>query len=325
MWYSEISGTFKIKLKLKNSILAIAIPTFNRPDILNENIRSMLPEIEKFSIPVYISDDSTNDETKTISENLKKDYANIFYYRNSPGLGHDRNCIRTLSIPSEDYVWYLGDSVAINSGGLRRILEIISKQSFEFICVNVLKRVDITDRIFIDGNELLINLGWHLTLTGATVYSKNVLNSINKLDIGKCHNFPQTAIIFERFAIENCRLFWLNEPFLVCSIRKESYWKKNVFEVFLNDWNVFISSLPSTYSHENKIKAIRMHSNKTGIFSLYSFLSYRYNGIFDYNVFKYFCRLIRKSSNVNLLLVLMISFFPKSVIGFFRNIFKKNF
>jgi len=299
---------------LKNNKLAIAIPTFNRPDILNENIRLMLPEIIEFSIPVYISDDSTDDETKTMSEILQKDYENIFYYKNSPGLGHDRNCIKTLSLPTEEYIWYLGDSFAINSGGLNRVLNIINSQVVDFISVNARGRANINDRIFLDGNELLISLGWHLTLSGTTIYSKNVLNRIKKLDLGRCRNFPHTAIIFD----------WLNDYIISCNSRKQSYWKKNVFEVFLTDWNVLISNLPSSYTNENKLVAIKMHSEKTRIFSLYSFLSYRFNDIFDFQVFKRFSGLIRKSSSVNLWLVFLISIFPKKCLGYFRNRFKLN-
>jgi len=280
----------------------------------------MLPEIKEYSIPVYISDDSTNDKTKTILESLKRDYEYIYYYRNTPGLGHDRNCIRTLSIPSEDYVWYLGDSFAIKTGGLRKIMDIISTQSVDFIGVNALKRADINDRIFSDGNELLNDLGWHLTLTGATVYSKSVLSAINKLDLGKCKNFPQTVIIFERFAICKNELFWLNEHIIYCNSSKKSYWRKDIFNVFLKDWSDVILNLPSFYPDKNKQMAIKNHSDKTGIFDLYSFLSYRKEGYFNFRVFKRYFGLLRKNSDVNIYFLFVISLFPKSVLRFFRSI-----
>lgn len=310
---------------MKNRKLAIAIPTFNRPDILNENIRLMLPEIIEFSIPVYISDDSTNDETKTVSEILRKDYENIFYFRNYPGLGHDLNCIKTLKLPAEEYVWYLGDSFAINSGGIRRVLNVISYQVVDLISVNVKGRANINDRIFTEGNELLINLGWHLTLTGTTIYSRNVLARIEELELKKCRNFPQTAIIFQEFDFRNYKLYWLNDYIISCNSRKQSYWKKSVFEVFLNDWNVFISNLPPYYTNENKLIAIKKHSEKTGIFSLYSFLSYRFNGIFDFQTYKRYSDLIRKSSSVNLGLVFIISIFPRKCLGYFRKRLKINY
>jgi len=47
---------------MKNKRLSIAISSYNRSEILKENLLLMLDEIKEFSIPIYISDDSTNDD-----------------------------------------------------------------------------------------------------------------------------------------------------------------------------------------------------------------------------------------------------------------------
>src|SRR5882762_10025745 len=155
---------------MKNSTLAIAIPTYNRPDILRESLLSILDDVKKFSISIYISDDSENNYTRIMIANLKKEYANIFYFQNNPGLGHDKNCIKTLSLPNEDYIWYLNDSAVVLNGALNKLMSIISDRDFDFISVNAQgRKLNIEDRIFDNGNELLINLGWHLSQTGATI------------------------------------------------------------------------------------------------------------------------------------------------------------
>lgn len=302
---------------MKNKNLAIAIPTYNRAEILNENILAMLNEIEQFSIPVYISDDSTNEATESIVADLKKQYEFIYYHKNSPGLGHDLNCIRTLSLPSEEYIWYLGDSYIIKPGGLGKVLDVVLSKDFDFISVNVDVRKGINDRIFENGNELLINLGWHLILTSATIYSKRALKLLNRLDLKKCKNFPQTAIIFEQFAMGAHKLCWLDQQILYCNSRKQSYWKKDVFNVFLNDLDSFVSNLPPFYTERNKQIAIKMHADKTGIFSWYSFLSYRSKGIFDFRVLKSFYKLIRNSCNVSPVLLFIIALIPKIFLRFF--------
>jgi len=106
---------------MKNKKLAIAIPTYNRASIVKENILLMLNEIKRYSIPLYISDDSNNEETKLVVVDLKKEYDYIYYYKNQPGLGHDKNCIRTLALPNEEYIWYLGDSIIIEDGGIKNV------------------------------------------------------------------------------------------------------------------------------------------------------------------------------------------------------------
>ena len=49
-----------------NSQLSISIPTFNRPKILESNLNILIPQAETYSVPIYISDDSSNNETKMI-------------------------------------------------------------------------------------------------------------------------------------------------------------------------------------------------------------------------------------------------------------------
>jgi len=49
---------------MHNKRLAIAIPTYNRCEILREDLLLILPEIIEHSIAVYISDDSSNDDTR---------------------------------------------------------------------------------------------------------------------------------------------------------------------------------------------------------------------------------------------------------------------
>ena len=69
---------------MTNKRLSIAIPSFNRADILKSNILMMLPEIKKFSIQIFISDDSNNDETQNMINEIQVEYESIFYSRNAP-------------------------------------------------------------------------------------------------------------------------------------------------------------------------------------------------------------------------------------------------
>lgn len=295
--------------------LAIAIPTYNRSEMLKENLLLMLVEIKEFSIPVYISDDSTNNLTEIVVDDLKKIYKYIYYYKNCPGIGHDKNCIRTLGLAGEDYIWYIGDSMLIKPNGIRKVLEIIENDYYDFISVNAVSRkLNIPDRIFEKGNELLVDLAWHLTLTGATIYSKKIMDSLENIDLNKCKNFPQTSLVFEKFANSNCKLFWLNDKIIYTNKNKKSYWGKVVFEVFLYDWSFFISNLPVFYSNINKKYTIKKHSEKVDLFTLKKFLKYRSTGIFSLHKLLQYFKLIRFNSNVNIVLLFLISIINKNVI-----------
>jgi len=308
---------------MKSKRLSIAIPTYNRSEILKEDLLLMMDEIKEFSIPIYISDDSTNDNTEKVFFDLKKEYEYIYYYKNKPSLGHDKNCIATLNLPSEDYVWYLGDSIIIKKGGIKEVFRIINMQKYDFISINADGRnLNIREKVFEDGNELLVDLGWHLTMTGTTIYSKNILMNLKSLDLTKCKNFPQIAIIFKEFSKEGKKLYWLNDKIVYGNKLKRCYWRNNVFKVFLYDWNYFILNLPEYYNSENKLITIKKHSDVTGLFSLLNFASYRADGVFSLKVLTQYFKLIRNNSNVNILILFIIALIPQSLFKLLKKMYK---
>lgn len=309
-------------MQMKNKKLAIAIPTYNRASILKENIVLMLEEISMYAIPIYISDDSIDDETKSMIDEVKKEYEHIYYYKNTPGLGHDKNCLRTLALPTEDYIWYLGDSIIIKPGGIKKVLDVVENGNPDFVSVNVENRnLDLTSRIYNEGNELLVAIGWHLTMSGATIYANKINELLGRLDLVKCKNFPQTALIFEGFAQGNSELYWINDKIVYSNKNKKSYWSSAIFEVFLKDWDFFISNLPLFYLDRNKKLTIKKHSEKTGMFTFLSFLDYRSKGVYSFQVFRKYFKEIQFNSKVNVLLLLLISITPKGLLLFFKSLF----
>jgi len=299
---------------MKNKNLAIAIPTYNRAEILKENILLMLHDIRIYSIPIYISDDSTNDQTERIIDDLIKEYEYIYYTKNSMSLGHDQNCIRTLNLPSEEYVWYLGDSIIIKPLAIKKILDEINKTKYDFISVNGDNRdLAIKNKLYTDGRELMTDLCWHLTMTGATIYSQKAIKKSTNFEVEKFKNFPQTAVIFKNFAEGQNILCWINEKLIEGNKNKQSYWIQNVFEVFLYDWFNFINNLPEYYN-KVKFETIRSHSKNTGLFSISNFIFFRLIGIYDLKTYNKYSKFLKKCCNINIPLVILISVTPKSFI-----------
>jgi len=204
-------------------------------------------------------------------------------------------------------------------------LSIIDIQECDFISVNSEEQnLYITDRTYYDGNKLLVDLGWHLTMTGVTIYSKNALANLKSLDLIKYRNFPQIGIIFEGFLKGGKKLFWLNDKIIYGNKLKKSYWRSNVFDVFLYDWDHAVSNLPEYYSSESKFVAVKKHSEKTELFTLLSFCKYRADGVFDFKVLTQYFRLIRENSSVNVLILFIIALTPRILFRFLRSIYKKN-
>ena len=95
---------------------------------------------------------------------------------------------------------------------------------------------------------------------------------------------------------------------------KESYWQKNIFETFIDDFSRVVFYLPPEYSNHLKSKVIPIHSNRARIFDLKSLLVLRTEGIFDFKKFKKYYKTFRNNSRTNLFLIFIISVIPTSIL-----------
>lgn len=293
---------------MKNKKLAISIPTYNRAEILKYNLLQIVDELIEFDIPVYISDDSTNEETRAVIDDLKAKYHYFYYRKNEVRFGHDLNCLNTILFPDEEYVWYMGDSMIIKKGSIKRVLDSIKTETFDFIACNADGRnLDAESKLFTDGTELFANLCWHLTMTGATIYNKKRLFDLTKFDTTKFKNFPQTAIIFEQFALKKSNLLWINERLIFNNPSKNSYWASQVFEVFIDDFKSFLYHLPDCYSIKSKDKVLVQHSVQSGVFNYHSFVVYRIGGYYNNKIFRKYRNDFKKFTSTNSILLQFLS------------------
>lgn len=298
---------------MRNKKLAIAIPAYNRSDILKENLLYMMEDIKKYNIPIYVSDDSTDDKTELLIKELKKEYEFLYYHKNSPSLGHDENCFATLKLPSEKYIWYLGDSMIIEKNAISIVLGLIERNRYDFIVVSRgSKKVKLPSREYLNAKEVFSKLSWHLTLTGATVYKKEIIENLKISNIYK--NFPQTAIILSAIC-EKFNLYYEDKVIVFSNKNKLSYWNSSVFEVFAKDWSEFIYSLPDFYTQGEKEKVIKSHSTYTGIFSIRSIIAYRIAGYFTMKTYIRYYKYLKVASHVNMIFIMFVAITPVPILN----------
>jgi len=297
-----------------NNKLSIFIPTYNRPSILKSNLVNIISQAREYDIPVHISDDSDNEETKKIIEEYMKKYNFLHYSQNIPSLGHDRNIVSCLSNKESEYIWLMGDSMSISDNAIKIILDIIELESPNIISCGAENRsIEIDSSHIYDKDYILEKFGWHNTLTGTTIYSKNALNFVHDLDLLECKNFPQISIIFKALN-KKCSFYWEKKTLIYAHKDKESYWQNNIFETFIDDFSRAVFYLPPEYSNHLKSKVIPIHSKRAKIFDLKSLLVLRTEGIFDFKKFKKYYKTFKNNSRTNLLLILVISIIPKSIL-----------
>jgi abequosyltransferase len=311
-------------------MLDIVIPTYNRSNFLKYLLKDIFSICKELSITIHILDDSTDNKTELYCKDSVLKGFPIKYKRNQPSLGHDKNLISALKCSNADYVWLYGDSIIVDESAIKEIHSLCVNNEHDIISMNAFRpNLDIISGKYDDSEFILKELGWHLTLTGATVYSRNVVDSMDKYDLEKFRNFPQFSLIFH-FLAEKSNFYWVNQKILASHPSKKSYWLNDVFSVFLMDWWHAIISLPNTYSFDVKFDAWKNHSLKTNLFTIKILLNMRYNGVYNYTEYLTYRNYLYSHSKLNRFSLFFLSIFPVIFLSFgftareyFRKLFQK--
>ena len=302
--------------------LAIAIPTFNRPEQINSVLYSIVNQASSMPVSIYIFDDSDNQSTKNLYDSHWASYSFIKYIKNEAILGHDDNILKCLSFPLEDYVWIVADSRRLIDGMLQYVYSMLTQHDPEICCVNIKKNQRISSKTSLFKSKaqdvhdfLLETFGWHTVLTGISIYSRSARSTLLKnLKVKfSFKNFPQLLAIFGSVA-NGGSFLWCQKECVEQLDRGQSYWRKDVIRVFLEDLPNAINNLPAAFSTTAKKKAFREHTKRKKILALSSLALYRVEGIFNLSELKSNWRLIRLNAGAKTPIIALICCLPVSLL-----------
>lgn len=120
---------------VKSDLLGFCIPTYNRMAYLSKCIDSILREVATYDIPIYISDNASEDGTESYIMELSHTYENIIYKRNLSNLGQYTNILNVIRMARSDYIWILGDDDTIKTGSVTKVIESLVK-GVDYLVVN---------------------------------------------------------------------------------------------------------------------------------------------------------------------------------------------
>ena len=270
-----------------NPLLAICIPTYNRDYMLDKMLEQLCPICKDLEVPIYISDNCSPDKTQTVIKKYQTEYMLINYFQKE-NIGGDRNFEYLLKHVPAQYKWLVSDSTVIMKEELVALLDILKHDSYDFVVIGWKNRTEYLPerKLYTDANNLLEELGWHMTQVSSLIYNDDVIPDLNFVRYYDTY-FLQTGIIFEYIVYKStfkCLLFntiklqGINMP-------KRSHWKSLALEYFCKKWLVFVMSLPGFYRYEAKKQCIMMHGLRSRLFSKKTLLVFRANNIL--NISKY--------------------------------------
>ncbi|WP_446043443.1 glycosyltransferase family 2 protein [Vibrio campbellii] len=297
-------------MEMMKNQLEIVIPTYNRAEILKRNLNAIESEVIKYNVRLLISDDSDNDDVlQVVNNSCVREH--ITFIKNKPSLGHDANCVSALSKSQSEYVWYLGDSLELKTGAISKIIEFIQCNEVDLLILRRsnknLKKIDV--RLF---DKEKIDIIWHLTLSGASIYRNQIMKKYLPYAINN-KNFPQAYISCKVLEASNNIYYLGSVTLLPSSLKKQSYWKSNLLEVFGYDWSSLINSL-SGLSRSEKKRVKRSHSKNTGIFGLRKIFEYHCDRSLTLKSVYQNKSIVAEVSHINIAIIFLVLMFPRVLI-----------
>lgn len=116
--------------------LAICIPTYKRPKMLQRCIESAFISAKGVPLKIFISDDSVSEINSEVIRDLQEKFKEIYWHRNEANLGIDLNIQKALSISDCDYNWIIGEDDLFLPEAIFQIFNKIQNKSYPFIYSN---------------------------------------------------------------------------------------------------------------------------------------------------------------------------------------------
>ena len=174
-----------------NTRLGVCIPTYKRPDQLQQCVRSVIAAASPFAVPIFIADDAADATNAAAVQALQAQYPHIVYARNPKNLGIDRNILHCVDLCPCDYAWLLGEDDRMLPDAVSAALAVLNADAPAFLAVNyssvneevslVVKEtlMDIREDGDVSADEFLRRESPAIGFIGACVVSKTLWESVD--------------------------------------------------------------------------------------------------------------------------------------------------
>lgn len=220
------------------TILTIAIPTYNRAELLSDVIESIVKQ-EVFQnsddVEIVICDNCSTDNTAEVAKNFTKKFPNkVFYYKNEKNIGFD-NFEKVMSHGNGEFLKLNNDTLIHKENSLKTMLNIIKSNRENkrqiFFLNNSLKT---EEENFVCNNleDFVKNVSYYTTWIGSFGLWKEDFVTIRELFLKKnSTQIPQTYLLFH-IITKNKSEIAVNNQELFQSITPKNKGGYNIAEVF---------------------------------------------------------------------------------------------
>lgn len=256
--------------------IAICMVTYNRAVIVDDIIKHWLPMIAADVGDIYVYDSSTNNETESLTNELRNLYSNLHYIRIRSDIHSNEKVYQIYKseyiCKNYKYVWMIPDYYVLSNCVIKEILDDLNKE-YDMYMVDIHDVEGVGSRTCEDKNEIFFRYAWALTHYGTMIVnSSSVLNVADweyfekKYLVPEHKNFSHVALYFEMMIrIDDFRFY--HKSISVIDVYSSKYlgtsrYLNEYFEIWAEYWPSTVYDLPDFYV--NKREAIKRLSTYSG-------------------------------------------------------------
>jgi glycosyltransferase involved in cell wall biosynthesis len=116
--------------------LAICIPTYRRPALLERCLRSALASAQDRPISVIVADDAVSDANVEVMTRVTAEHPNVQWHRNPNNLGIDDNIQRAVELCTADFAWLVGEDDTFVAGAVAAMVDRLQHLDVPFVFAN---------------------------------------------------------------------------------------------------------------------------------------------------------------------------------------------
>ncbi len=315
----------------------ICIPTYRRPQVINELLKRCFDSYVKHGFDVYIYDSSDDDYTKNIVEEFENKIEEGLYYVKLDSSIHSN--IKVFMIYEEmskkkqyEYIWVCSDALR----WIDEALDIVCNElhsDYDVVVPNYRDVESLGRRDYDDILEFFRDCAWHMTLYGGAILKiSKMLYEVDwnylrgKYCVEPSISFSHVGLYFEQLikieGFKGLHLGMSKNLMVTSPYRTESGWRKNTFYIMCESWESVIVNLPEKYKKYKKY-VILQHSKNSGILNKDGLIKLRKEKILRYSSVKKYIFSWRKYSSTPRLLLIFLIFLPHNWADFFSDKHKR--
>jgi len=317
---------------------AICIPTYNRPEAINELILRYGKTFKNLDYDIYIFDSSTTDKTSDIVKEHINNMDHLYYVRINSDVHSNMKVYliyeEFIKKQEYEYIWVQSDSIRWTENALETITKIVDENIYDYIIPNHRDVEQIGNKQYNNKDLFLRDCSWCMTLYGATIVRiKTVFHDIDwnylneKYGKSECINFSHVGLFFEQILRMDgfCAYHMSLSGSLSSTLyKKEPGWRKDTFFVLCECWPNVIKTIPDSYLY--KEEAIRKIGNCTNELTVDGLKKLRYDGILDNKTFKKYRSIWKTISDIPVSTFWFYSIVPRKIAQYLSKeywLFKK--